>query len=233
MKASLNLKPCEVPEELSTFDELVNYIENERVPSGHVLTRIVVDGSELDEEGEEGNAGRPLGEFGVVEFHSARTVDLAREGLGDAIELLPALASDLSSIAAELRGGDVPDGLEMFYECIAVLDWYVSLIAALDTLFSQHDPSFRVDHTLLSTDDDLAPEGDMTGLTISEGPELRSFAAVENLRQKLVEIERAQQNNDILLLADLLEYEVQPIVRIWAGEAPVLLAKVNREGAMA
>lgn len=233
MKASLNLKPCELPEGLSTFDELVSYVERERVPSGHVLTRIVVDGSELDEDEEQSNAGRPLDEFGVVEFHSARTVDLAREGLGDAIELLPALAEDLAAIAAELRGGDVPNGLEMFYECIAVLDWYVSLISALDTLFTRHDPSFRVDHTLLNTDDDLAPEGDLTGLTLAEGPELRSFAAVENLRQKLVEIERAQQNNDILLLADLLEYEVQPIVRIWAAEAPALLAKVSREGAMA
>lgn len=233
MKVSLNLKPCSVPDELATFLDLLTFVERERIPSGQVLTRIIVDGTELDEEEERAEYAKPLSDLGVVEFYSARTLDLAREGLQDATELLPSLAEDLPAVSAELRGGKLSEGLAMFSKCVEVLSWYVGLVTALDAIFRPADPSFRLDPAGARSPEDLSPEDDLTGLTVEDGPELRTFASVENLRQKLLDIEDAQENNDTLLLADLIEYELLPIVQIWVQETPMLLAKVNREGGSA
>jgi len=233
MKVSLNLKPCPVPDGLETFIDLLNYVERERIPSGQVLTRIVLDGTELDEEQERAEYSHLLSQLEVVEFYSARTLDLAREGLSDATELLPSLAEDLPVVASELRVGKLSEALTNFAKCVEVLSWYVGLITALDAIFRPADPAFRLDPAGAQVSEELTPEEDLTAVTAEEGPELRTFASVENLRQKLIDIESAQDENNTLLLADLIEYELLPIVEIWAGEVPVLLAKVNREGGTA
>jgi hypothetical protein len=233
MKASLNLKPCPLPENLETVADLINYMESEQVPPGQVLTRIVLDGRELEPEEEVEAAAMLLQGVEIAEFHSARTIDLARDGLADAGELLPGLVEDLPAVAAELRSEHVADGLEMFGKCVEIISWYVSLITACDVIFGRADPSFRIDPASPRGAEELSLESDLTALTLEEGPELRTFASVENLRQKLLDIEEAQEHNDTLLLADLIEYELLPIVNIWIGEVPVLLSKVNREGGTA
>jgi hypothetical protein len=231
MKASLNSRPCEVPEGIGSFGQLVSFVEEQRIPNGHVITRIVVDGEEWDEEAERRQSGQPIGGYEMVEFYSARTLDLAREGLEEATQLLPALDQDLGEAALLLRGESVQDGLAMLYECIGVIDWYVNLVTAVDIIFGQVDPAFRYGEELPEMGDGV-PEDDLARVGSAGGSE-RTFASIDNLREKLLAMEEAQQNNDLLLLADLIEYEVRPIVQIWSREAPALLAKINREGGMA
>lgn len=234
MRASLNLRPCNPPEGLETFDDLVAWIEASQLPGGHVLTRILVDGTELDEQAEADAGLRPLSDIGVVEFHSARTLDLARDGLEDAVDLLPALCEDLAETAGELRAGDPRVGLEMLYECSGILDWYVSLLSAIDQLY------IRAGQPLDNYEDDGAADGGLgagAGLHNFDGESdetglrgLQSFASIENFRQKLVEIEAAESKQDLLLLADLLEYELVPLVRLWERELPALRARMQLEG---
>lgn len=233
MKASLNSRPCEVPDGIGTFAQLVTFVEDNRIPSGHVITRIIVDGEEWDENAEKQRGDDMASSAALVEFHSARTVDLAREGLEDATQLLPALAQDIEESSALLRGDEFQDGLGVLYECIEVIDWYVNLVTAVDIIFTQADPEFRLAPGGIESADGLDPDAHMDELALDGGPELHTFASIDNLREKLLAMEAAQQNNDLLLLADLIEYEVLPIIRLWAKEAPVLLAKVNREGGSA
>jgi hypothetical protein len=227
MKATLNDKPVEVPPQCAAFREILDYIEQEKLPAGHVLTRIAVDGAELDEDSELALLDRPCSSIGSVEFESARAVDLAREGLEQALEMLPLLAEALKDSADLLRGGQTAAGLDLLYECLGQIEWYIGLIAALDVYFTQLIPGFDPDEELL--------DGLGSGLGATDGAtvELRTFASVENLRNRLVEAQRLQQKNDLAQLADVLEHEVLPIVKLWVREAPLLLRKVAREGAVA
>jgi hypothetical protein len=232
VKVTLNGNPCEVPSGVASFGDLVFFVEQQRLPPGEVLTVIALDGAELDEAEENAAASRPCSELEQVDFFSAEPLELAREGLEDAAELLPSLGADLPEVAAALRSGKVTEGLEMFSPCLEVVDWYVTLLRALDTLLGRHDPAFRINPDTARDADDLSPEVDGTSLT-TDSDGWRSFASVENLRQKLVDIELAQEQNDHLLLADLLEYELLPIVQIWSEESPSLLHRVNTESAEA
>jgi hypothetical protein len=126
-----------------------------------------------------------------------------------------------------LRAGNLKDGLLEFSVCVDIITWYVGLVDPVDAIFSRRDPSFR-----LSTEgdgEDGSPESDLRDFGDDEAVELRTFASIENLRQKLLDVEQAQRNNDMLLLADLIEHEILPIVNIWIAEVPVLLKKVERE----
>ena len=233
MKASLNLKPCEVPAELTTVGDLVAYVEKERVPHGQVVTHIILDGENLDEGREVQFASKLLSECEMVEFYSARVADIIKEGLNDATQLLPSLAEDLPAVAIELRSGQVQNGIEMFGQCIEIISWYVNLISRVDEIHRQSDPSFRINPASVKSPDDQDLGSDLTALTAEEGTELRTFASFENLRQKLIDVEQAQANDDTLLLADLIEYELVPIVAIWVKEVPIFNAKVSREGGTA
>lgn len=233
MKVSLNLKPLEVPGELTTLSQVIDYVESQQLKAGEVLTRIVLNGDELSEQGEMEHGTMSVTEVEMLELHSARTIDLAGEGLSDATQLLPSLAEDLPQVAKEIRAGNVKDGLEMFAACVELVSWYVSLISAVDIIFRRADPNFRADPTAAASAEDLTPDADLSALTDDSTPELKTFASIENLRQKLMDVEQAQSNNDTLLLADLVEYELLPIVNIWVEEVPILLRKVQREGGTA
>jgi len=232
MKVSLNLKPCQIPDELKTLFDVIEYMEQSGLPGGHVIKHIIMDGEDLDEEREQENLSTPITEIEILEFHSARPVDIAIEGLSDATQLLPSLAEDLESVSSDLRSGEVQDGLMKFSVCADIISWYTSLISPLDIIFSQSDPGFRFKPRSLDAVEST-PEADLAGVSAAEGDEMKTFVSVENLRQKLMDVEKAQRNVDTLLLADLIEYEILPIVRIWVEEVPLLLKKVQREAGSA
>lgn len=233
MKVSLNLKPLELPENLNTLLDIIEYMEQGGgLPRGHVIKHIILDGEDLDAEAEQANLDKPADKIEMLEFHSARPVDIAIEGLTDATQLLPSLAEDMATVATDLRSGSVQDGLIKFGICADIINWYIGLINPINIIFSQADPSFRLRENF-NEEDELSPEADLGDLSADAGTEMRTFASVENLRQKLIEVERAQRNADTLLLADLVEYEILPIINIWVSEAPMLLKKAERESGTA
>ena len=222
-----------MPQNLNTLLDIIEYMEQGGgLPGGHVIKHIILDGEDLDAEAEQANLDKPVGEIELLEFHSARPVDIAVEGMNDATQLLPSLAEDLASVATDLRSGNVQDGLIKFGVCADIINWYIGLINPVDIIFSQVDPSFRLREDL-DENDDLSPEAELGDISADAGSEMRTFASVENLRQKLIDVERAQRNVDTLLLADLVEYEILPIINIWVDEAPILLKKVERESGAA
>ena len=184
----------------------------------------------LEFEDEQAVAEKPVAEVELLEFYSARPVDMAIEGLTYAIELLPSMAEDLAGIAQDLRSANLEEGLLRFHECLGYIGWYVTLVNAAQQIITTHDPNLQ----FLDLSDEATPETDLSQVQPpADGPELKTFASRENLRQKLKDMEAVQENKDNLLLADQIEYEILPIVKIWADEVPVLLKQVQAEAGMA
>ncbi len=233
MKLSLNLQYCEIPAGCESFGELVQYMEEQGIPADEAITRIIVDGHAVDTQTELDMSARPLGEFGIIEFYSARTLDLAHQSLQDATSLLPALQANLPEVARKLRGGDTRDGLLMFDRCLEIISHYVGLVNTMEGIYRRIDPSFRLLPSADAPTDDNETDFDMEKLNPNPDNELLTFASIENLRQKLLSVEQAQGNGDGLLLADLIEYEILPIVNIWNEELPALNGRVQRENAKA
>ena len=231
MNVSLNLKPCDIPADLATVGEVIAYVENTRLVEGHSLNRIILDGEILELEDERALANKPVAEVEMLEFYSARPVDMTIEGLTFAIELLPGMAEDLETIAQDLRSANLEEGLLRFHECLGYIAWYVTLVNASHRIITSHDPNLQFEDL---AGESSSPESDLSQVQPPpEGPELRTFASRENLRQKLKDMESVQENKDNLLLADQIEYEILPIIRIWGDEVATLLKLVQSEAGMA
>ncbi|MDQ3023571.1 MAG: hypothetical protein M3R04_04170 [bacterium] len=237
MKVTLNGRPLTVPQQCEKFQDLLSHVEDDLLPRGHVITLIVLDGAELDDDGELEALARRCADISTVGFVTARAVDLAREGLEQAVELLPALTEALRDSARLMREGHIASGLDLLYESLGHVEWYIGLIAALDIYFSQ---------LAADSDEDILEGAPLAGnIPVPGGlpirgtagehgmDDLRTFASVDNLRTRLIEAQRLQQAGDMPRLADLLEHEVLPIAKLWAREAPLLLRRVAREGAVA
>jgi hypothetical protein len=233
MKVSLNLRTREVPPELNTLQDVIAYIEQQLVAEGQTITRILLDGETLEEEDERSRGDTPVAEINIVEFYSARPIDLTVEGLGFATELLPGLADDLHTSAVQTRSGNLQQGLATFAECLEYLGWYVRIVESAHEILTQRDPGFQA----RAGDGDggcaESPEEELSQVTSETGPELRTFASRENLRQKLEDIINVQRNQDTVLLADMIEYELLPIVKIWMSEVATLLKLLERESGTA
>src|SRR5688500_6864873 len=185
MQVTLNDKPIDVAVACATLQDLLAWIEEEKLARGHVITVIEIDGEELDDESEQDALLRSCSEISSVAFQTARAVDLAREGLEQAVELLPTLTDALRESAKLLRDGHTASGLDLLYECLGHVEWYIGLIAALDIYFSELTPD---------TDDELMGDTPLTNRISVPGGlplrgagdqgfgELRTFASLENLR---------------------------------------------------
>jgi hypothetical protein len=231
MNVSLNLKPVEVPEEHRTLGAVINYIESGQLPTGQVLHRIVLDGEVLEEADEQAKQDLPVGEIEMLEFYSARPIDLTLEGFNFATEILPSLAEDLQTTATDIRSGNIEEGLNKFGECLSYIGWFITLSnSALEILG-------RGGQQLAEQQEDIVEATRESELSHEPPPErlagIKTFASMENLRQKLNDLETVQRNQDTVLLADLLEYELLPIVRLWESEAPQVRQMLEQEKASA
>ena len=230
MKVSLNLKPCKVPDTLATVGEVITFVESNRLAEGHGLNRIILDGNVLELEDEQAQSDTPVDSVELIEFYSARPIDLTIEGLAFAAELLPSLGDELEAAAADLRSANLEDGLMKLGECLGYIDWYMVVVNAAHIIITTQDPNMQTAVAPGQDIEDLSPEADFSRDQMpASGPELKTFASRENLRQKLKDMEAVQQNKDHLLLADLVEYEILPIVKLWNSETASILKLVQME----
>lgn len=233
MKLSLNLQDCELPDGCDSIGELVQFMEQQYIPRDELVTRIVIDGEDVSPEMELELATRPLAEFESVEFFSARTLDLAHQSLLDARQFLPELLSSLQETVRELRAGRLRNGLVRFERSLEMISQYVSVINAIEGINRSTDPGRTMQPTADAPTDDNRTDFDISKLAPNPDNELRTFASIENLRLTLMSVQQAQRRADSMLLADLIEFDIQPIVGIWIRELPALNGQMQGHNARA
>lgn len=231
MQVTFNSEPVSPPDGLVTVGEVVGYVESDLLPSQHVIVRIVKDGQEVSGHSEDGESFTQPAPDCTLEIYSARAVDVAQASLQDAADVLPVLVSELPAAAAELTSGEVEVGLTRFSQCMESISWYVDLIGATEYILSEAGQAGAA--PLGPDGEELSMEDAVIGGWPGAVDEVLSFASVENLRQKLLDVQLAQYSNDTVLLANMIQYEILPIVQIWIRELPTLISRVARQGHVA
>ncbi len=125
-------------------------------------------------------------------------VALARETLGDAEEYLIKLISGLKTTSVEYRTGRIEQGSVIYRDCVEGMEWFFSVIGQVERLFG-------VDYQELF------------------GKEWKEFDYTEVLGKLFSEIIVCQKKEDWAGLADLLEYEVIPVLEGWGR----IIKKIN------
>lgn len=216
-KVLLDHKELRLPDNIKTVQDLLIHVQAAVLTGDRVLQTILLDGEKLSEKGERDAHTMLLSDYRQVEMETRKVLDLAVDGLTDAQDVVPAIAADLRESVKLLRVGDIEGGVEMLHESVQMMDWYIELVHAIEAVFHANKPWLRQKHAEHTMD----------------GEEFMTFQSKTSLMEKFNELEQYQEAQDYTGVADLMEYDILPMVEEWGQELPGILAKMKAESAEA
>ena len=205
MKILLNEEEIQVrQEEIGNFKELIDHLCGKHCGPGEVITTLRLNGEEIPYVEEVKLHGLTLDKIEQLIMNTAHPQTLALEGLTDAEAYFANLREGLFSCASALRSGNLKQGLLLFQRCLEVTSWAIELFRGISR-------SLLVDYSALRLEDGKS--------TVQ--------ARLARTTDVLHEVMDAQEVEDWLLLADLLEYELEPRIAALQHSIPVIRDKVE------
>jgi len=199
MEIIINGESREIEAEgLSTFKDLMVHLQNCVVQQPSVITRVFVNEEEIDEGQEIGLGEFPISDIAKLSIQTADKLDLAHEALEDAQEYLPALSSVLEGAAAKIRGGDIHGGLQDASQALEI-------VGAFGEVLDGIRGAFRIDFSMVRIDD------------------LNLLDKLNQLNRYAQETLDAVQKQNWTLFADLIEYELSPLLYEWMAVIPEIV----------
>jgi hypothetical protein len=202
----INEREVAPPADLSSLDQILRHAKDHHLPTNSVIRQINIDGQPLvlDSFPNPGEILKQIVNRDRVEIFTGTVSEIAQESIVEALAYLDRIEAIIPSLASSFQ---IYPGPESFENLRQFLDGFYWINVLLDKLALNF-------HVAL---------GDCFVQGISVRDHIEKFIAI--LRQ-LVD---SQERDDFILIADLLEYEVNPIIPIWKGIFGLFLEKTNPE----
>jgi hypothetical protein len=197
MDVTINETPINVPVEVATWGDLLDWLETDYLKAGQCITHVFLGGNEALNYRANYICGQEIESVGQIAVESGDFDQVVRESLGELDNELKAAMVSVGEIIRLLENRDEQEA-------------YNRLAALLD--------SIRVFFTVFSEDLGWA---DVPNAQIS-GPELS--AALETALNQLI---AAQENRYWVSICDVLEYEIMPILQSWSKTVEKTRARIN------
>jgi len=203
MKIMIDGEPVALAsEDQADFKSLLEHLADKHVPSGRVITVMRLNEEFLTEEQEIAFGARPVSDIEILELETSSTDELAVETLMDYQDYLPKLSEQFERCAKEFRGGDQRKAFALF-------GGSVEFIAAFIDILDHIRKAFFIDFSKIQC-------GDKTLMDLN----LR----MHSLSQEILE---SSEKADWALLADLLDFELSPLLYEWMAEIPELIKAIE------
>lgn len=169
--------------------------------AGKVITSVEVNGEHLSGGRIWNFASSPVSEIQDLDLLTRNMVDMVCETMGYSDRHLELLCQETEKTATMYRQGDELEAHERLGMCISGLQWFLKALSALRGMM-------QLDFKTLPLKDTTVEAG------------LEEFVPiVEDLLE-------AQSEGDVILMADLLEYELIPRLTLWRSSLPELEANL-------
>jgi hypothetical protein len=193
------------PLDLSSIDQVLKQLESAQLPANSVVRKIQIDGIPVefnDRANESCQLLEPLGNRNTVEIFTGTIVDLANESIVEAIEYLNRIEDATPALAESFRFCPTTDSYGSLRQLCEGFYWMNML---LDRLVSNFQ--VRLDAVIIG------------GVPASQHHQ--KFISV------LKQLIESQESGDLVLISDLLEYEILPLVGVWRELLRAVLNKAN------
>lgn len=183
MLITLNANPLDISgvDENVNVLELVNLIEDSLKGSGSTVMRVFLDGKEYSAEDTEVLERLKLISYNKAELVAETAADVIRDAFIDSTEILLHLEEVAQNVSSELRLGNIKQAMEKYLELINGLEWFVTIIREADQAFAS-----KMAETACE----------------SERQEL-----IKKVNEQIGAAEMAQESEDWVGVADIIEYE--------------------------
>lgn len=181
----VNNQPQEAPAGAETWADLLAALDGACRERGEVVTAVRLDGVDEPSFRSPEQGVRALGELAVIECEAESPAALLAESLREASRGLDELRQHALSVGRRFRGRDIEAAQRGLLELVQGLQVLTSLVATIGAV--------------LGTDVATLTVGDTTAGRVLDG-----------LGSHLETLIGAQQNQDWLTVADIVEFDIEP-----------------------
>ena len=175
----------------NSLKELENLVNEYLTKSDHVITDIIVDENIIENKNEEITLGQDISNFNSIEFKSKPRVEIAFETLDSCICYINELNGRIHELVSLYRTNKQDEANALFVEVTTILDLFVQLMSKIQRIFTQ-------------------------SLGLKKGKQ--SIELELNLLEVIKQLVPARQKNDMIMLCDLLEYELIANLDQWKNQ---------------
>ena len=193
MKLLINGKEGTVSCMGETLGDLILHIEKEGMAQGNVVRSIQIDGKESSPDSSVARK-TPLSEIETLEIEISTLSDIVNKNIENADAYLIRLIPGIEKSVELFRMGNEQEANKFFINIIDGIDW---LSQVLDMILAAKA---------------ISPDTVFDGKSIQDRQ-----ASLVDFTQQMVD---ANKNQDWVLLADLLEYEILPYYQEWSNLLP-------------
>jgi hypothetical protein len=187
-------------EPTNTLGQVYQELVQSLAQSGKVVSSVQVNGESLPGGRIWDLASSPISDIHTLELAIQEVDDMVRDTLASTDEHLENLVTEIEKTANMFRIGDELEAHQRLGTCISGLQWF---LRALNTFQS----FLHLDFTQMTLAQTTAEE------------------AVQEFVPVVDDLLDAQSEGDVILMADLLEYELAPKLTQWKGFLPELEQK--------
>ncbi len=161
---------------------------SENLENGRCINRVHLDGADVT--GSVLDRSSQVRNFASLEIETGSSRELALETLKSLEDFSQSMMQELTRTAEEFRLGDEDLSNQLFMRCLDGLQIMIRVTYSIGNLL----------------------EVDLREVLIEESNIPSLINRINELLDELIE---AQTQNDTILLADLIEYELQPVLEDW------------------
>ncbi|PIP90993.1 MAG: hypothetical protein COW01_15155 [Bdellovibrionales bacterium CG12_big_fil_rev_8_21_14_0_65_38_15] len=178
----------------ATVSDVVQNILSQEAYTDQIISQIIVDGKELSTQEEDDVLPLRLGQFENINFTLKSNLTLAFEALHSCNGYIDNIISQISALTASYQACQTDESNILFAEVIEITDLYIQLVSRIQRTLKAH---------------------------LQEGWEKPH--SVQQLEIHLLSILKAiipaKEKNDLIMLCDLLEYELVDNLKQWKIKA--------------
>ena len=176
---------------LKSLEEIVSEIHERFIPEGQQLFQLRVNGEFFSERYPRESRYVEVGEISRLEVKTVSDEEMARFILQDAVRQGGVLAQAIEQSATLFRVGSEEEANHYFAQVLEALRW------------------------LLQTGESACQVLRVNLETISSGDTVPARRYLQDLQDLLEEMLEVSEDEDYVMLADLMEYELLPMVQEW------------------
>ena len=193
MKVLVNGKEETISFVGETLGDLLSHIEKVGVAQGNVVRSIKIDGQESSPDSSEAQRTQ-ISEIATLEVEISTLADMINKNIENADAYLIRLIPGIEKSVELFRIGNEQEANKFFVKIVDGIDWFSQVL------------------DIILTAKEISPE------TVFEGKSIQDRrTSLVGLTQQMVD---ANKNQDWVLLADLLEYEILPYYQEWSNLLP-------------
>jgi hypothetical protein len=204
-KFYVNEREISPPPDVSSLDNVIKQIENSYIPPNSVVRQIQIDGVPMmpdDLPDRPSEMLQHLEDREKIEIYTGTLAEIARDSIVEALDYLDRIEAATPSLASGFQISPGPESFESLRQLYEGLYWLNLLMDKLETSFH------------ITFEDILIQD-------VPAKDHHQKFISV--LKQMIDSHERG----DFILIADLLEYEILPLVPIWREMFKIILEKAS------